>query len=125
MKRSVFYCATNEWVYYTAYSYCRFGKKKSFVQITWQLLPPANEVCKGYVSTGVCLSTGGGVSAPLHAGIHPLADTPLDRHPPAQCMLGYTPPCPVHAGIWSTNRCYASHWNAFLLSSKFYIDIAT
>ena len=23
------------------------------------LLPPANEVCKGYVFTGVCLSTGG------------------------------------------------------------------
>ena len=30
---------------------------------------------------------GGGVSAPLHTGIHPLG-----RHPPAQCMLGYTPP---------------------------------
>ena len=42
------------------------------------LLPPANEVCEGYVFTGVCLSTGG-VSAPLHAGIHPpgpKADTP-------------------------------------------------
>ena len=26
------------------------------------LLPPANEVCKGYVFTGVCLSTGGGVA---------------------------------------------------------------
>ena len=24
------------------------------------LLPPANEVCEGYVFTGVCLSTGGG-----------------------------------------------------------------
>ena len=51
-------------------------------------------------------------------GRHPQAD-PLDRHPPVQCMLGYTPlpsacwnahtpypvhaeihtPCPVHAGI--------------------------
>ena len=34
----------------------------------------------------------------------PQADTPLptacwDTHPPAHCMLGYTPPCPVHAGI--------------------------
>ena len=34
----------------------------------------------------------------------PRADTPLGRHPPAdtppaQCMLGYTPPCPGHAGI--------------------------
>ena len=26
-----------------------------------QLLPPANEVCEGYVFTGVCLSRGGGV----------------------------------------------------------------
>ena len=24
------------------------------------LLPPANEVCEGYVFTGICLSTGGG-----------------------------------------------------------------
>ena len=49
------------------------------------LLPPANEVCEGNVFTGVCLS-GGGMSAPLHAGIHlpwtrgrhpsPWADTP-------------------------------------------------
>ena len=34
--------------------------------------------------------------------------------PPAQCMLGYTPCCPVHAGIWSTSGRYASNWNAFL-----------
>ena len=26
----------------------------------FQLLPPANVVCEGYVFTGVCLSTGGG-----------------------------------------------------------------
>ena len=75
------------------------------------LLPPANEVCEGYVFTGVCLSTG--VSAPLHAGIHPpderqippsrqtplWADTPWQtrprqtppgRYPPVQCMLGDT-----------------------------------
>ena len=46
------------------------------------LLPHANEVCEGYVFTGVCLSTGGGVSAPLHAGIHtPLAGTPPSRQP--------------------------------------------
>ena len=28
--------------------------------VQWMLLPPANEVCEGYVFTGVCLSTGGG-----------------------------------------------------------------
>ena len=67
------------------------------------LLPPANEVCEGYVFTGVCLSTGG-VSAPLHAGIHT---------PPGQTPPGQTPP--VHAGIRSTSGRYASHWNAFLL----------
>ena len=46
------------------------------------LLPPANEVCEGYVFTGVCLSTGEGGSGPMHAG--PPADTPS-----VQCMLGY------------------------------------
>ena len=39
---------------------------------------------------------------------------PLGRHPLAQCMLGYTHPNPVHAGIRSTSGRYASHWNAFL-----------
>ena len=46
-------------------------------------LPPANEVCEGYVFTGVCLSTGRGVSAPLHAGIHTHPGT-RGRHPPGQ-----------------------------------------
>ena len=50
-----------------------------------RFLPPAHEVCEGHVFTSVCLSTGG-VSAQLHAGIHPLGpeadlpgqtDTPL------------------------------------------------
>ena len=34
------------------------------------LLPPANEVCEGYVFTGVCLSTGGGGLAWLVGGVH-------------------------------------------------------
>ena len=53
-----------------------------------------NEVFEGYVLTRVCLSTG--VSAPLHAGIHPppwqtplVSPYPPGRHPLAQCMLGY------------------------------------
>ena len=58
-----------------------------------------------FSQVSVILSTGGG-------GVWqtpPWADTALDRHPPpdipgaetppAQCMLGYTHPCPVHAGI--------------------------
>ena len=36
------------------------------------------------------------------------ADTPL----PSACWD--TPPCPVHAEIWSTSGRYTSHWNAFL-----------
>ena len=38
-----------------------------------------------------------GVSASGPEGTPLLADTPQGRHP--QCMLGYTHPCPVHAGI--------------------------
>ena len=68
------------------------------------LLPPANEVCEGYVFTGVCLSTGGGVCSIAWRDTPPWADTPqadtpprltppgrhpLGRHPPCtQCMLG-------------------------------------
>ena len=46
------------------------------------------------------------VSHSVHGGVCHSAcwdisqtDTPLGRHSPAQCMLRYTPPCPVHAGI--------------------------
>ena len=81
------------------------------------LLPPANEICEGYVFTRVCHSVHwGGVSASVHAGIPPAANTPPGadtprantptprrRHPPSkhppppgadtspvQCMLGDT-----------------------------------
>ena len=69
------------------------------------LLPPANEVCEGYVFTGVCLSTGWGGVCPIACwDIHPplgTIGTPPGRHPPGQtpllpwadtpgqCMLGY------------------------------------
>ena len=58
---------------------CKRHRHKMFSQ----LLPPASEVCEGYIFTRVQRGEGG--SAPLHGGIH----TPLGRHPPAQCMLGY------------------------------------
>ena len=38
----------------------------------YTFLSPANEVCEGYVFTGVCLSTGGGVSVSVQGGgLHP------------------------------------------------------
>ena len=41
----------------------------------------------------------------------PLGRHPLGRHPPAQCMLGYTHPCPVHAGIHTPlpSACWDTH----------------
>ena len=89
------------------------------------LLPPANEVCEGYVFTGVCLSTGGYLPhcmlgyTPHWVG-HPPGQTPpadtclgsgavcpiacWDTHPPGQTLpLGKHPPCAVHAGIRSTS----------------------
>ena len=106
----------------------------------WNLLPPANEVCEGYVFTGVCLSAGGCVcpiacwdthtpwdqgQTPSWADTPSLADTllpgqtPPGQIPPRQTprsrpLWTFTPPCAVHAGIRSTSGRYASHWNAFL-----------
>ena len=54
-----------------------------------EYLPPANVVCEGYVFTGVCLSTRGGGSASVHAGMSPQeADPPQEAHPPKR----QTPP---------------------------------
>ena len=65
-----------------------------------QFLPPANEVCKGYVFTPVCqsfCSQGGEYLSRYTPGqVHPPGRyTPLGRYtpqagtPPRQCMLGY------------------------------------
>ena len=86
-------------------------------------LPSATLSRQGYVFTGGFCSQGGGVSqhvlgqttpgqTPLSRhpltmqtpwqsslGRHPLPSACWDTHPPAQCMLGYTPPCPVLFGI--------------------------
>ena len=60
-------------------------------------LPPANEVCEGYVFTSVCQSfcSQGGSTWQVHPlGRYPQAGTPLGRYPPAGTpLLGrYTPP---------------------------------
>ena len=96
--------------------------RKVTLLFTFSFLPSAKKVCEGHVFTGVCLSMGGCLphymlgytppgQTPLPLGRHtppgrhplwqalPLGRHPLGRHPPAQCMLGYTHPCPVHAGI--------------------------
>ena len=66
------------------------------------LLPPANEICEGYVFTRVCLSV-----CPQVGRYAPQVGTPASRYSPH-------PQATVHAGIRSTNGRYASHWNAFL-----------
>ena len=92
---------------------------------TGVFLLSANEVCEGYVFTGVCLSTGGG-SAPLHAGIHPPG-----RHHPGQTppQAGQTPPQP--SACWDTvNKwavrilleCNLVTWNFCFLSPN---DVGT
>ena len=50
-----------------------------------------------------------GTHTPL--GMHPLPSACWDTHPPAQCMLGYTLPCPVHAGIHTPlpSACWDRH----------------
>ena len=59
------------------------------------LLPPATKLGQGYVFTGICDSVRRGVSASVHAGIHPQsrhpygADTPWEQTPSEQ-----TPPPP-------------------------------
>ena len=58
-------------------------------------LPPANEVCEGYVFTGVCP---GGVSV---WGGSLSREGSLSRRPPITAMRGR----------------YASYWNAFLFNT--------
>ena len=64
------------------------------------LLPPANEVWGKvmFLHLSVILFTGGGGSAPLHAGIHsPGRDTTLGRHPLGRNPLGQTSPLGRHS----------------------------
>ena len=73
------------------------------VMNTLPSLPPANEVCEGYVFTLVCQSfCSRGVFTSVHAGIHfPLGRHPLrSRYPPP----GADPPFAVHAGRYGNKR---------------------
>ena len=111
------------------------------------LLPP-NEVCEGYVFTGVCLSTGGlraqahmsprhtqslGMHAPsgTHAcpppphppgHAHPQARMAPDMHTPATehtCPSGTHAPPSGYYEVWSMSGQLASYWNAFLFIWEF------
>ena len=76
------------------------------------LLPPANEVCEGYVFTRVCHSVHrGGTWAGIPQQVHPTGQVPPWESTP---WAGAPPPATVHARIRSTSGRYASHWNAFL-----------
>ena len=85
--------ATCSYLFYRGDNKCLL----SLIHNALAFLPPANEVCEGYVFTPVRHSAHRGVSASVHAGIHtplgadtpqeqtpatPSADTPRSRHPP-------------------------------------------
>ena len=79
-----------------------------------QFLPPANEVCKGYVFTPVCQSFCS------HGGEYLGRYTPGQVHPSGRYTpMAGTPPLAMYAGIWSTSGRYASYWNAFLFIGLF------
>ena len=65
-------------------------ERAQLAPLSTQFLPPANEVCEGYVFTSVCQSfCSQGVSVSVHAGIHtphppPPEQTPWSRHTPSR-----------------------------------------
>ena len=104
-----------------------------FCRFAHILLPPANEVCEGYVFTRVCQSfCSRGGSASVHAGIPPPTADPPGTHPQHTPSSG-TPPSgtpPTHTPPLAPPQCracweirsmrgrYASYWNAILLFLK-------
>ena len=94
---------------------------------------PQRSCGQGNVFTGVCLSTGGRVSASVHAGMpYPpgTRETPLGpgRPPPGPGRPPGTrqtpsgpgrPPREADSSIRSTSGRYASYWNTFLLAGFF------
>ena len=91
-----------------------------------EFLLPANEVCEGYVFTGVCLSTGGmhacpqGMNTPRSCiplwYAHPLGThTPRHAHTPRHtCPPRHTHPPNRYYEMWSISGWYTSYWDTFL-----------
>ena len=65
-----------------------------FAKIRFSFLPPANEVCEGYVFTRVCLSTGRGstYAGPPPGQVHPPGTryTPWDQETPPTRYIPWT-----------------------------------
>ena len=84
---------------------------------------PQRSCGQGDIFTGVCLSTGGRVSASLHAGM-PYPPPPRMEEPPPGWSTpppgwrtppdGEPPPREADSSIRSTSGRYASYWNAYL-----------
>ena len=94
-------------------------------QSHWSFLPPANVVCEGYVSTGVCLSTGGacmcGGEGVCVAGGHAWQGACVPHIPPTtlwdtvgQCTGGTYP-----TGMHSCPKCF--HWIRWIQWQKVFV----
>ena len=66
------------------------------------LLPLANKVCKGYIFTGVCVSTGGCVCLNACSDTPPWANTPPLQTHPGRHPPGQTHPLPLGSACWDT-----------------------
>ena len=78
----------------------------------WYYYRPQRSCGQGNVFTGVCLSTGGRVSASVHAGMPD--PPPRTRQTPPRDQADNPPSREADSSIRSTSGRYASHWNAFL-----------
>ena len=103
----VFTKKSNDEFCFSAWKRVIFQQKRTILNLLMRIncsgpsyfLPPTNEVCEGYVFTGVCLSTGGSLSGgrvSVQGGL-------CQGDPPGTVTCGR----------------YASYWSAFL----FYISL--
>ena len=98
-----------------------------YIYPSWSYLPPANDVCEGYVFTRVCHSVhrGGGLPAPVHVGMH--TQLPLPPETRGRPPLGPEADTPQSSVCWelrATNGRSASYWNAFFLGTFFRREIS-